>query len=68
MALDLFVTLIFTTSIGAISGWVIGLLFGNAILGVVGAAGVTGVEMWQLGATLGFTGVFFRSHVSVSRN
>tara|TARA_R110000796_G_scaffold30122_3_gene80724 strand:+ start:731 stop:973 length:243 start_codon:yes stop_codon:yes gene_type:complete len=46
---------------GAISGWVVGLILGQAILGALASAGWTGITMWQLGATMGFIGAFFKS-------
>lgn len=48
--------------LGAFSGWVVGLFFGNTILGVAASLGLQGFSMWQLGASLGFVGGFFRVH------
>lgn len=47
--------------IGALSGWVVGWFFEETILGFLAALGVTGFKMWQVGASLGFLGSFFKS-------
>ena len=49
---------------GGVSGWIVGIFFGDAILGVLAAAGIKGIGMWQLGVTLGFIGGFFSSSPS----
>lgn len=54
------------TLFGAISGWVVGIFFGDTILDIVSQLGVKGVTMWQFGAFLGFTGAFFRTTNSTS--
>lgn len=59
--LGLLVLIILGTLLGAVTGWIVGLFFGAAILDVFREAGVSGISMWQLGATLGFVGGFFRS-------
>lgn len=59
-----FLAIIVGTLMGAITGWVVGLFFGNAILGALASFGVVGVSMWQLGAFLGFVGGFFRTTVT----
>lgn len=50
-----------STLAGAFIGWVVGWLFADTILGFFAALGVTGFKMWQVGATLGFVGSFFKS-------
>lgn len=50
---------------GAVAGSIVGLFFGDTILGVVAQLGLH-VTMWQLGATLGFVGGFLRTTVSHS--
>ncbi len=45
--------------LGALTGWVIGLMFGDTILGFFAALGITGFKMWQIGLVLGFIGGFF---------
>ena len=46
---------------GAFTGWVVGLIFGKTILGLLAAIGIEGFEMWQIGVFLGFVGSFFRT-------
>lgn len=46
---------------GALTGWVVGWFFGPTILYVLGQCGLHGVEMWQVGMTLGFLGGFIRA-------
>ena len=48
-------------AVGALSGWIVGLVFGDAIFSVLRAFGVdtTQFAMWQLGAALSFIGSFF---------
>lgn len=52
------------TLFGAIGGWIVGLFFGTTILKVGALYGLHGVTMWELGATLGFVGSFFKSSVA----
>jgi hypothetical protein len=51
------------TLFGAVAGWIVGLFFTDTILTTLGRFGVDtfGLTMWQLGATLGFIGGFFKS-------
>lgn len=49
--------------IGALSGLIVGIFFSTPILNTLSAFGVEGVSMWQLGATLGFVGGFFKTVV-----
>ena len=51
------------TLLGACTGWLVGLFFGETILATLAGFGASGFTMWQLGATLGFIGPFFRSHL-----
>ncbi len=46
---------------GALTGLVVGWFFGPTILYTLGQMGLHGVEMWQLGMTLGFLGGFIRA-------
>lgn len=55
------------TFFGGIGGWIVGLFFSESVLGVLGAFGVHGVTMWQLGCFLGFVGAFFRSSTTVNK-
>jgi len=47
--------------IGVVFGWVTGWFFGGIILSILADIGITGYEMWQIGAFLGFVGSFFGS-------
>jgi uncharacterized membrane protein len=53
------------TCIGAFCGYVVGLVFPEAIIDTLSRLGMRtqGLEMWQLGACLGFIGGFFRTSV-----
>ena len=61
MPLALFVSNVF---IGALFGWVVGLFFGNTILGILAQIGISGISMWQFGAFLGFIASFFRNMIT----
>jgi hypothetical protein len=46
---------------GAFAGWATGLFFGNEILAVLQALGLSkDITMWQLGAAVGFFALFLR--------
>ncbi|MEL4072252.1 hypothetical protein WKW50_19105 [Ochrobactrum sp. GPK 3] len=47
---------------GALVGWVVGLFFAETIHAFLAAVGINaaGLAMWQIGASLGFIGGFFR--------
>ena len=45
--------------LGALTGWVVGLMFGDTVLGFFAALGISGFKMWQIGLVLGFVGGFF---------
>ena len=49
--------------IGAFSGWVVGLFFEQTVMGFLARLGfdAQGFAMWQIGASLGFIGSFFRA-------
>jgi hypothetical protein len=48
---------------GAFSGWVVGLLFTETILGFLSRIGVNtvGLHVWQVGAAMGFLGGFLKT-------
>jgi hypothetical protein len=48
--------------IGAYVGWIVGFLFSETILSFLAGIGITGLKMWQVGASLGFIGGFFKAH------
>lgn len=45
---------------GGISGWIVGLFFGDAFLGIFKQIGIENVTMFQMGAFLGFIASFFK--------
>ena len=59
--LVLFVLRLIGPAMGALAGWIVGLVFGDAIFSVLRGFGVdtTQFAMWQLGAALSFIGAFF---------
>lgn len=62
----IFLILPLGTLFGGIAGWMVGMFFGDTILGIAGQLGIKGVTMFQLGAFLGFVGAFLRTTVSSS--
>jgi hypothetical protein len=57
-----FIHPIVTTFFGALGAWTIGIFFEDTIRETLGALGLNvPVTMWQMGATLGFLGGFFKS-------
>lgn len=63
--LGIFVLVFFSpligTLLGAFSGWVVGFFFAETIMTTLAGFGFgASISMWQLGATLGFLGGFFR--------
>jgi hypothetical protein len=61
-----FFAIILGTLMGTLGGLVVGLFFSDTILSTLQRFGVNtaGLAMWQLGATLAFSGGFFRAVVS----
>lgn len=51
------ITPILSCLVGAFSGWIVSFVFDGTIKTVLK---LQGIELWQLGATLGFLGGFFR--------
>lgn len=64
----LFLFIILGTLTGAIGGWVVGLAFGDTILGIASQVGIKGVTMFQLGAFMGFFGGFLKTKVSHAKD
>lgn len=60
-----FIFIIISSLMGGISGWVVGLVFGDTILGIAAQIGIKDVTMFQLGLFLGFVGGFLRTKVDV---
>ena len=54
------------TIIGAIAGWAVGGLFDDTSAKVLTYLGLTDFAMWEIGATLGFVGGFFRNSTTTS--
>ena len=64
--LVVFLLAVVGTLFGAITGWLVGLVFEDSILGTLSALHIYGLTMWQLGAFLGFVGGFFRPVANVT--
>lgn len=60
----IFMFVIFGTLIGACAGWIVGLIFGDTILGILSQLGVKGITMWQFGAFMGFVGGYLKTKVT----
>ncbi len=54
---------------GAFVGWAVGLLFEQTIMSTLARTGanIKGLEMWELGAMLGFLGGFIRPHIPMRK-
>ncbi len=63
VAVSFFLLCLMSSIFGAAIGWVVGLFFSDTILGFMGRVGidVTELQMWEVGASLGFIGGFFKS-------
>jgi hypothetical protein len=64
----LFFFIILGALTGGVGGWVVGLAFGDTILGIAGQLGIKGVTMFQLGAFLGFVGGFLKTKVAHAKD
>ena len=71
VALFLFVGIMFAAPLlgvlaGAFSGWVVGLFWADVILGFLTRLGIetTNLQVWQIGAAMGFLGGFLKTNVS----
>ncbi len=55
---------------GAFAGWCVSLFFDETIKLTLTRFGVdtAGVELWQIGATLGFVGGFFKANLSTDKS
>ena len=60
--ISIFFIIIGNTLIGGITGWIVGIIFGNQILHVFRQVGIDNITMWQLGLALGFISGFYISH------
>lgn len=61
-----FIAPVLGTLIGAFMGLIVGVFFGDSIMGFLAAIGVAtaNLTMWQVGAAMGFLGSFLRTSVS----
>lgn len=60
----IFLFTIFGSLLGAIAGWIVGLFFGDTILGILAQLGIHNITMFQFGAFMGFIGSFLKTKVS----
>jgi len=60
----IFFFVIFFTLFGGIAGWVVGLVFGETILGILAQLNIKGITMWQFGLFMGFVGGFLKTKVT----
>ena len=66
VGIALFLGALLSTLGGAFAGWVVGMFWPHTMAILLAKLGLAGVQMWQLGAMLGFVGSFFRSSTSSS--
>ena len=60
----IFVFVILGTLLGGIAGWIVGLAFGETILGILNQMGLHDVTMFQVGAFAGFFGGYLKTKVT----
>lgn len=60
----IFFFVILGTLFGGLAGWLVGLVFGDTILGIAAQLGIKGVSMFQFGAFMGFVGGFLKTKVT----
>ena len=63
---SLFISPVLGAFFGGVGGWLVGILFGDLILGTLSVLGIKGLTMWQIGVTLGFLSGYFKSASSSS--
>jgi len=61
-----FVFIIAGAFFGGAAGWIVGLVFGDTILGILAQLGVKGITMFQFGVFLGFVGGFLKTKTTVT--
>lgn len=55
--------LVLPTAIGALVGYVVSFFFNDTIMTVLSKiTNINDLQLWQIGATIGFVGGFFKSH------
>ena len=52
---------------GGVTGWIVGFVFEDTILGILAQMGITNVTMFQVGAFLGFVTSFLKETIKVSK-
>lgn len=65
MAVMLFIVALLGTLLGAGAGWAVGMVFGQTFAIALAHVGIADMQLWQVGAVLGFVSVFFSRHVRV---
>jgi hypothetical protein len=64
-----FVSALLGTLVGVVVGWIVGITpLGDIILVTFYAAGIEGITMVNIGATIGFIGGFLTTTVKVDKN
>lgn len=61
----IFVAILLGPLIGGCAAWVVGLVFGDVILGIFSQFGLKGVTMWQVGVFFGFVSGFLKTKTTV---
>ena len=62
----IFLFVILGTCLGAVAGWLVGLVFSDTILGILDQLNIRGIAMWEFGAFMGFVGGFLKTKTTVS--
>ena len=64
---SMFLFVIINSLVGGIAGLVVGLVFGDTILGIFSQLGIHNITMFQAGVFLGFVGGFLRTKTTVEQ-
>ena len=64
---SVFLCIILGPFFGGLGGWVVGLVFGDTILGIFSQLGIHNITMFQAGVFLGFVGGFLRTKTTVEQ-
>lgn len=62
----IFCFVILGTLMGALAGWIVGLVFSDTILGILAQMGIRNISMAQFGAFMGFVGGFLKTKVTAT--
>lgn len=60
----IFFFVILGTLMGGVAGWIVGLFFGDNILGILSQIGIKNISMFQFGTFMGFMGGFLKTKVT----